>query len=142
MSDYSYRRVLSYLRGRLNSRNRNIVASHQTNEMSHTAVTKEGKPARSIALAGSIDDLNRWTLRLQEYNQNPPLPVLDTGSYTLKLFDSTGNVVLTQIIDTYQLSHGEGSKWGTRVQVPSTDPVELAIYDELGSVVLREDLSL
>ena len=143
VSDYAYRQALAYLSGRLNSRNRNIVASHQTNETSHTgAVTKEGKPARSIALAGSIDAFNRWTLRLQEYNPNPPLPVSDTGSYTLKLFDSTGNVVLTQRIDTYQSSHGERSTWGTRVQVPSTDPVELAIYDELGSVVFQEDLSL
>ena len=144
VSDYSYKKALAYLHGHLRkaSSTRNMEASHPWDGTSHTAVTKEGKPARSIALTGSIDALNHWVLDLQAYNQHAPLPISNTGSHTLKLFDSTGNVVLTQRIDTYQLSHGPGGAWGTRVRIPSTEPVELVIYDQLGVIVLQEDLNL
>ena len=143
-SDYTYRTTLVYLQDRLSrsSSARNIEASHPTNETSHTAVTKEGKPARSIALAGSIDALGNWTLGLQEYNQHSPSPVLNTGSYILKLLDSTGNAILTQTIETYQVSHSLKSAWGTRVRIPSIKPVELAIYNKSGSIVFQESLSL
>ena len=143
-SDYTYKTIQEYLHNRLSisTSSRNTNDPHQTNETSHTAVTKEGKPARSIVLTGSIDALGNWMLGLQEYSQHAPLPALNTGSHTLKLLDSTGNPILTQTINTYQVSHSLKSAWGTRVRIPSVQPMELVIYDKSGSIVFQRTPSL
>ena len=146
ISAYSFDKALGYLTA-LSGQSISVAAAmrqneHTSNANYYTALTEDGRPARSISVSGSIDEAGFWTTRMTRFSAREPLSPKADASHRVSLADSRGNEILVREIAISRTSHGKKLSWGTRLALPEQKPREIFIFSPEGNILLQEPLDL